>query len=364
MLTISLNASTPTSVTVDVAGRTPATYDTLEFQYCARKDFSFALAPIAPFATSSTVAMTNLNQGNTYSIRARERDSSTSNVGAWADPIQAYTPVSVAQDTTPLSIMQRPALLVVPEPVNWMAFGYDTGHPPDNLGSDSPSEQLWVTETGWLGFDSAGQPIDTIALMGTNVPAVSGIHLLAYPTKAGRDAQDGSHTYTLDLAQFQASPGLPGRPSYHGLIRLPAPRNERYWALGFTDLPPGNITAITFAVVGLARTAKNIAADKVETPLDYGGVERTRDGIPDRRYGWRGRRVDFEIAVMTEAQWETQFSDLRHKIGLTDPVLVVPNTRAGAFLHDRILYGPLSAQRATQPYTPRFTQGFTVDSLI
>src|SRR5207245_2485388 len=119
-----------------------------------------------------------------------------------------------------------------------------------------------------------------------------------------------------------------------------------------------------FGVVGLARTAKNIAADKVESPLDYGALDRTRDGIPDRRYGWRGRRVDFEIAFMTEAQWETQFADLRSKIGLIDPVLVVPNTRAGVFLHDRILFGPISAQRATQPYTPRFTQGLTVDSLI
>ncbi len=154
------------------------------------------------------------------------------------------------------------------------------------------------------------------------------------------------------------------------MIRLAAPRSEQFWRIFFYDndtgygFPPGGVFTIQYGVVGLARTAKNIAADKVEQAIDYGSLERGRDGTPDRRYGLRARKVEFEIALMTEAQWETQFSDLRQLIGLTDPALVVPNTRASAFLHDRILYGPLASSRASHPYASRFSHQFSIDSLI
>lgn len=366
MLTISLSAVTSTSVTFNTAGRTTGTYDRIEAQYSTRSDFSFCLSPIADMATAASLALQSLNQGNTYFIRAREKVAADGTVGPWTAALQAYTPLATSPDTSPLSIMVRPAIIVVPEPVTWSASAGNTGRPADNLGTDSPAEQAWFTP-GYLYFDTGGQPIDTIALLGTNMPAGVNWRVEAFGSAANR-AAGTSIVYATGDAQFQASANLPGRQFYNGLIRLPAPRNELYWRIVFTaatgSLPPASMVAAMFGVVGLARTARNIAADKVESPLDYGALERTRDGIPDRRYGWRGRRVEFEIALLTEAQWETQFADVSRKVGLIDPVLVVPNTRTGAFLHDRILYGPLSTQRAQQPYTPRFTQGFTIDSLI
>jgi hypothetical protein len=368
MLSISLNSRTASTIVFDLAGRTTGTYDTVDVQYSCRPDFNFTLAPVVNFATAAQITLQGLNQANLYFVRARERASGTGAAGPWALlPAAAYTLQSTTLDTAPLAIMLRPAIIVVPEPVTWSySGGGAAGYPADNLSSDSPAEQAWFAP-GYLYFDTGGQPIDTIALLGTNIPPGVDWQVEAFGTAANR-AAGTSILYASAGTQFHASPNLPGRQFYNGLIRLPAPRNELYWRVVFSafsgTLPPGNIIAAMFGVVGLARTAKNIAADKVESPLDYGNLERTRDGVPDRRFGWRGRRVDFEIAFMTEAQWETQFSDLRRKVGLTEPALVVPNTRTGSFLHDRILYGPLTAQRAQQPYTPRFTQGFTVDSLI
>lgn len=367
-LTIALNSKTSTSITVDLAGRTTVTYDTVEFQYSTRADFNFTLAPLASYATVAQVALQYLNQGNTYFVRAREKVAASGIVGPWTTAISANLPLASVQSTAPLSLMVSPAIIVVPETVTWSVTNPANGYPADNLSTDAPNEQMWTSGTGLtLRLDTPGSPIDTIALLGTNIPIGATWTMYGYNVKADRDAGNGNYTYTQLAAQFHASPNLPGRPFYNGLARLGSVRIEPYWLITFTGgtvNPPASVFVAMFAVAGLAKTAKNIAADKVETPLDYGALTRTRDGVPDRNYGWRGRRVEFEIAVMTEAQWETQFADLRYRIGLTDPVLVVPNTRTGAFLHDRILYGPITTQRATFPHASRMSHSFSVDSLI
>jgi hypothetical protein len=262
--------------------------------------------------------------------------------------------------------MIQPAVVVVPEPVVWSTTAV-AGYPADNLATDSPNEQAWFTWAAGsaIDFDTQGQPIDTVALLGTNIPAGCLMRITSYASAANRTAGT-SIQYDSGVISFQASAGLPGRPWYHMFHRTPTVRSEQFWRILFSsgDAPPASTGVATFGIVGLARTAKNIAADKTEVALDYGSLDRTRDGTPDRRYGFRGRRVEFEIALMTEAQWETQFSDLRNVIGLTDPVLVLPNTRANAFLHDRILFGPVANNRMAQPFTPRMTQALTIESLV
>jgi hypothetical protein len=362
-LTIALNAVTATTITIDNANRN-AGYDVIDVQVSVRKDFQFVPAPIYPFPSTAQQALTGLSQGNNYWVRARERVAATGAVLPWTTPLLVYTPISVAQTTAPLSLMVKPAIIVPPEPVIWsVSTGADAARPASNLATDSPAEQCWVTN-GHIFFDTGGQPIDTIALLAHNAPAAMTYNVVSYLTAANR-AIGASAQFTSTAQNMQVSAGLPGRPSYNALYRLAAPRTERFWTIQFSGTwPPQNLLTVSYGVVGLARTAKNIAADKVEAALDYGSIERLRDGTPDRRCGFRGRRVEFEIALMTEAQWETQFADLRQKIGLSDPVLVVPNTQTAAFLHDRILYGPLATLRAQQPYAPRFSQQFAIESLI
>lgn len=368
-MTIALGARTATSVAFQTAGRT-AGYDGIHFQYSTRKDFLFTPSPVALAIPDGggVATLIGLNQDNLYWVRAREVRSADGAVGSWTDPVAAYTLRSTVRDVAPQGIMVRPAIIVTPAPIKLsLGSAQDAGHPVDNLLTDSPAEQWWspYAYASYIRIETSGQPWDTIALLGTNLPSGATWYIYADDNPAGING--GAATYkAYPPFQFHASPDLPGRPSYHGLHRVAgAPRTERFIHIYFDGVAPhSNFYAATYLVVGLARIAKNIAADKVEAPLDYGGLERLRDGTPDRRIGFRARRVEFEIALMTEAQWETQFADLRNAVGFTDPVLVVPNTRTGSFLHDRILYGAIAQNRATQPFTPRFTQSFSIESLI
>lgn len=359
--TLDYSAKTSTSITLALTGLTPLTYPNIDIQYSTRPDFNFVPSPLYSIASTAAPMLSLLNQGSTYFVRVREK-TGAGVVQPWSNVIAVFLPVGVDQITTPATIMVSPAIIVVPVPIQtWTGGAPVAGYPVTNLGTDSPNEQFWSTGT-YFDIETDGSPIDTFCLMNTNWPASVVWTAKASATQAGLAAP----SYTSPVTTFQVSPGLPGRPGYHGLIRLAAPQSYRWWRLQFTsgNTPPGNLWVASFFCCGLAKTAKNIAADKVETPLDYGSVERLRDGSADRRSGYRGRRVEFEIALMTEAQWETQFSDLRQRIGLTDPCLAIPNSKAGAFLHDRILYGPLATNRVDQPFAPRFTKSLAIESLI
>jgi hypothetical protein len=125
---------------------------------------------------------------------------------------------------------------------------------------------------------------------------------------------------------------------------------------------PGGVLHVEHIAVGLNRKSKNHALEKTETPLNLGSKERTRSGNPDRVQGLKMRRVEFDLAWLTETQSET----LYHEIGswLDEPVFVVPNSKAGAFLHDRMLYGDLKTIRTVQPSSLHYTRTFGVESLI
>lgn len=362
MLTNSLNSKGATQITLNLANPT-ATYDQIDTQISTRPDFNFVVSPLYTGNYASGMTFQYLVQSTLYFIRQRERRSSDGAVLPWTPTIPVWTPLNTAPTTTPAAVMVTPAIIVAPEPASWTANSAIS--PASNLATDSPIEQ-WTGFSaggGWIQADTSGAPIDTIALLDTNLPAGTQWQITATDTLANITS---APSFNSGFLPFHASANLTGRRGYHGLYRAASPQAYRYWriTLGGTETPPYGMALATYAVLGLARTAKNIAADKTEAALDYGSLDRTRDGIPDRRSGFRGRRVEFEIALMTEAQWETQFSDIRNKVGLTDPVLVVPNMRSGAFLHDRILYGPLATNRATHPFAPRFTQQLSVESLI
>jgi hypothetical protein len=362
-MTLDYSAVTATTLTLTFGGTTPGTYANIDVQYSTRPDFLFVPSPLFTIATAANYQLTGLNQGCLLWVRAREKTAGGA-VQPWTTPaLMVYLPISVARVTTPATIMVTPAIVVMPTPIRQVVpAGVVAGYPGSNLLTDSPGEQCWFTGTT-IDFETSGEPIDTFALLSTNIPAAGTWRVMASATQGGLAAP----TYNLGVdVSFQPSAGLPGRPYYHGLLRLVAPQAFRWWRIQFTAAaaPPANLKVATFMVAGLARTAKNIAADKVESPLDYGALDRLRDGTADRRIGYRGRRVEFDIAMLTEAQWETQFADLRQRIALTDPALVVPNMQSNAFLHDRILYGPVQSNRVQQPNATRFTKSLAIESLI
>ena len=207
----------------------------------------------------------------------------------------------------------------------------------------------------------APDPVDTIALLMSNLPENATVNIKAGATQA--NVRSGSPAFTTGPLSFRASANLPGRPGYHGLFRF-AQQRLPYWRIEITaaDLT-GGILHLEHALFGWNRSTKNHSVSRSEAGTDGGKLERLRSGVPDRVRGYRGRSASFDIAMLTEAQDWTNYQDLSYRVGSTDPVFVVPNTRPGAFFHDGFLYGSLTMKNA-RPSSLRTTRTFSIESIL
>lgn len=362
---ITVSAVTATTATLAFGG-VPGGTAFVEVQYSTDPDFQWSLAPIVRANTTAGTVLNGLNQVQTYYARARPL-SAGGVVGAWSAIVGIVTPVSALRDLSPANVMIEPALIIPPERVlAWTASSEVPGYPVRTLGRDDPNSTWWAERVG-VGFAFEAQiaptPIDVISVLETNASDDATITIKGGPSLA--NVRSGAPAYTLAERPFRVSTGLPGRRAYHSFVRLPAPQAYPFWRIEIAGPIPGEIFVATYAVFGLAYSTRNFAADsKSETLIDRGSIDRDRSGNPARVDGHRGRSVEFEIVNMTEAQYESQFSQLGWKLGTTRSALVVPNSKPGAFLHDRLLFGTMKAGRDANTYTPRFAKQFSIDSLI
>lgn len=340
-------------------------YTAIEYQICNRPDFQFCIAPV--FSAGASATLYYINQDTSYYVRARSVLSSGARE-PWGPVLGARTPLFASPNTAPSGVLIQPAMIVVPEPVlRWVCASIPVGgYPVENLGRPSPvafRTYDTVSDPEVLTFDmvTAGGPVDTIAVLNTNMPESATCII-----RAGADENNvasGSPSFEF-IAPFRASANLGSRNGYHGLFRLPFTINYPYIRVLMVTRLPGLVGHIEHAVAGQARMSKNFSGDMTETPIDLGVLSRGRSGNADRIPGFRMRKVSFDLSFITEAQFETRYRDLGWRVGSTDPVLVVPNSKAVAFLHDRLLYGALSASKYVNPTSPRWTTSFTVDSII
>ena len=355
-MTLSAGAITETSVTLNFGGLAPD--GVIDLQLAARPDFQFCVCPVFSVPRQAQFQVQGLNQRATYFARCRARRANGA-IDDWSATEAFRTSNGAARDLTPGTVLIEPALVVTPEAVLEWRGGGVAGFPASNLGVDAPVG--WkVTNNGnvtMLDLRVAGGPIDTIAVLNTNLPEAARISVAVADSFDG--LANGPATNVVAAAAFRASPNLPGRPGYHGLFRF-APQQKRFWRLAIQS--PGPMTWIEHVVLGRNRVTKNHSVDKTESPIPRGSVERQRSGIPDRVTGLPMRKVEFDISMLTEAQYEEAYGDLA--AWENEAVLVVPNSRAGAFLHDRILYGDLKGSRTFNPASPRFSRSFSIESLI
>lgn len=360
-LTLSTGAITSTTAAINISSF--AADGTVEIQYAVRPDFANCVCPIITgIPRSSPYSLIGLTQATPYYLRARSRRASGA-AEDWSAILPFRTAVSAGIDTTVPAIMITPAMVVVPVPVlEWTGLlsGDVAGYPCANLGFDAPVAWRSMPSADAVSFRAMISPdaVDTIALLMSNAPEAATVQVFA-----GDDPSTSA--YASAPQPFRASANLARRPGYHALIRLPAPQTYTYWRVTITL--PGGISGpfhLEHAVFGFNRSSKNHSVDKVESPLDLGTFDRSRAGIPQRTKGLRGKRVDFEISMMSELQFQTLYADLPRRVGATDPVLIVPNSKAGAYLHDRILYGVLTGGKSANPASPIYSRSFTIDSIL
>jgi hypothetical protein len=359
---LGFSSATETTLVLSQANAAAGTAG-IDWQYATRRDFEFCVAPIFQVPPDGLVGVGGFNRAQTYWVRAREYFADGSRA-AWTEP-RGFSTLPGADNYPNYPIQIAPAQIVIPmRPSQWFGTSFP-GYPVANLGRPSPMAAMRQrVNAGLFGFqiETDGSDVDTVALLETNFPEGATVRVIAGSTLAKATGQTAPD-FVGPFQNFRASENLPGRRGYHSLIRLAAPIRHRFIGLQIGGaLPPADIAHITHAVFGKARVIKNYG-DMTDQPFDLSTMERMRDGTPDGVAGFRGRRVDFELAAMTEAQHEAGFADLAQRVGLSEPVFIMPNSKAGAYLHDRLLYGNLTANRQTNS-NARFTRSLSIESVI
>ena len=350
--------------TLAITRQTSEFYATnLELQVAIRPDGELCVAPLHRFADiENQVVIKGLSPDTTYFVRAREINN-VGDAGPWE--VAAYRTPGPAEEYTVANITHSKAMVVVPTPVIvWHADNEVEGHPAENLGYDAPVG--WRSKPGGTTHaftaEMAAEPIDTIALLMSNLGEDATVTIKAADTLANTTA---APDFTLGPIPYRASSPLSARPGYHALVRLDSPEAHKFWRIELEGELTENLLELQHAIFGLNRSTKNHSVDRTSAPIDLGEFGRSRSGVPQRALGARMRREEFDISAMDEDDFEKHYRDLRWRVGSTEPVLIVPNSKEGQYLHDRILYGTLNpSSRHTNMRGKLHTQSFSIESLI
>lgn len=336
----------------------------LRIQVSPSPKFVFAAGHDFKAGVAAQHVLQGLNQHQTYFARAHEITAAGAQ-RAWSPTIGFRTPAGAARNLDKPAVFLEPALIVVPEKILAIEVaGQVPGYAGINLLHDGPAPAR-ITGVGegpvyTIYVQHAGAPVDTIGLLGTNAAEAMTVSISAGASKAAAD----NAVPVVAGVPFRASPNLPGRFAYHGLFRLPAPVSAPWIRIQLQGQLPGLTLEAKYLAIGKALQTKRYAADKRESFEDLGVLERDYLGVPDRLDGIRMRSVEFEISTIDETIYETTYADLHDRAGYTDPVLVVPNSKEGAFLHDRILFGAMSGGQTANPVSRFYSRRFKVNSII
>lgn len=371
-MTIGLNASTAT--TAQFALGNLAADGTVELQLaCPNRNvskpedlFQFCVCPIVNIPKATPYTANGLNQDATYYVRARPLRASGARE-PWSNILGFKTPVSVARDWTVPAVVVEEAVIIRPEPIlDWLPRNADAGYPGKNVSRDSPVAWRSTQPDGghFMVLQHAGAPIDTLAILQTNLPEATTVQVRGDNSYAG--VTGGAPAYASAVSAFRASPNMPGRPGFHGLIQLPAAIAYPF-ILIFLTTPaggtPGNLIHVEHIVIGLNRKTKNFSLESTETGAHLGTKERSRSGIADKVEGLKMRRADFELAFLTETQSETNYFDANR--WLDDTIFCLPNGKnPSPARHDRLLFGDVRGVRVSRPTSIHATRAWTVDSII
>lgn len=360
-VTVAIDNITASSCRFTYSGIDPAAVQ-IESQISPRPDFMFCACPLFLTGIAGPYTIPGLNRAQTYFVRSRGITGAGGQL-AWSAVRSFRTAVGVGQDLTEQAVFLEPAIVCIPETVlNLTATAEVAGYPVTNLLDDGPSVAVLgeaAANTFRMTFELSGAPVDTFALLSTSLPEAVQVKLSYGASKAEAEAET---SVAFDTAG-RASPNLPGRMAYHLFNRF-AEVSAKWFQLEIVADCMGDRMQAGHLVIGKGMVSKRIARDKSASFEDLGIVERNQIGVPDRQYGLRTRTVDFDIAMMNETIYETTYGMLHARVGETDPVLVLPNSKQGIFLHDRLLYGMLSGGREANPVSKYYSRRFQITSII
>lgn len=347
----------PRTITLTLVGDVGETAWTIEAN--RSPDFAADESITRGFGSAGAATMRDLVPDTPYYFRARKTNGGN---GPWsATYMTATAPPASAPNPPYTGFSIVPAILVVPEPLGDLAMtNIDAGSLASSMTNDDPMSLVRVAgpDNTTITFRTPGRPIDTFAILGTLahediVWRIRGAATLADVT--------GAPVVDTGNVQFRISPGIGRRKYYHAFRRLSQTYTLEFWQIDISGF--AQFFVARNLVVGLARSSVNISRGAGQVPLDFGKVDRTIFGTPDRVVGWRGRNVEFPLSWITEAEYEAKWRDLDQLVGLTDPVLALPNPKANVYLNDRIAFGEIGSARGEIMRGDRWLKSLEIRSL-
>lgn len=318
---------------------------------------------------TSSQTVRGLPSGTTWHIRALSNGSGA----AYSNIVVAAT-TEVATATAYAGFSVDKSLLVDPVTIASISDGYGAnnarlaGFPPFNLLRDDP-QSTWqvIPSVGaalhtTLTFQTSGEPIDTVAILGTLASDDMIWSISSAPTVGGFGG--AGSTASGDLP-FRCSPSIGRRQYYHALYSLPAPTTNRFWSITITSSPL--VHSVSFIarqlVLGLARQSTNPSQGASESISDTGTFSRGRFGTPDRVAGWRGRAVSFEMSWLRETEYQAKWAPVLTLVGKTKSVLALANGKRNVWTNDRLAFGPITDMQGENMKSSRHSVGIAIDSL-
>jgi hypothetical protein len=331
---------------------------TFEIEANREPDFSADESIMKTGAAAGSVTIDGLPSDTIWYLRARA--TNTTPKGAWSTVLLASTsPPAAPGAYGGYSI--EPAILVVPEPLDQLACAAaDAGAPATNLANDDPLSTMRVQGSSSFNivFHTPGRAIDVIALLGTLANEDATWRIRGATSQANLTA---SPTVDTGAVALRVNSGIGRRSSYHAYRRLSTSYTLEWWRIDITHTAPTFIARNL--VVGLARQSVNYSRGAGKGPNDYGSMSRTVLGSPDRVVGWRGKSIDFQLSWLNEAEFEAKWSDLDTLVGLTYPVLAIPNPKANLYLNDRIAFGEITNMRGENMRSAKWQRTLEIRSL-
>lgn len=363
--TASSSASLTASAT-GLAGTASVSIEINRAKDFASDDSMFITGTKTSGADSYATTIYGLPSGTTFFGRIRNDTTGERSAAA----LRSTAAVAVSSTYTGYSIDK--SLLVVPVDLIGLTVASDdytavSGFPVSNLTRDDPSSTFQcrkntpndVAGQQQIYFETSGEPINTIALLGLNVNDNETWQIQSRPDLATGFGAAGSVLYAAQT--LRASPTIGRRASYHAIYNLPAPSTHKYWVIQLFIRTPHLI--VRNLVVGRARSSTNADKGAGYGVNDLGSATRTRFGVLDSVRGWRGKVVDFSMSWISETEFQAKWADLPGLVGTTKAVLAIPNSKRNIHLNDRIAFGNITQMRGENVQSFKYSQTIEINSI-
>lgn len=307
-----------------------------------------------------SVTINNLPSGTTYFLR--HRSTNLSQPGAWSNVVNMST-LPATPDGPYEGSSIGPSVVVIPEYTKIQSFNQSAivaGSDPSALLMTDPNSVLAIRGDvdPAIIIETSGQPYDCVALLGCFCGPQFRVRYSFSNNIAGLN--NASLQFETEL---HPSSSLGRKRSYHGVYFLNTPVNFQYIRINIISGTAPPQALMRNFIIGLQKKTQNYVRGSSEDGTDLGSIDRNILGSEFTVSGWRGRQASFGLEWLDETEYYSKWNDLDQRVGQTKPILAIPNSAPNQYIHDRILFGELTASTGEHTRARKYARNFEINSI-